>query len=170
MNLLIFPWSITVVFISILFLLIIREVGIALHAPSSHPERKMALFNSFILLLFFIASLYGVRILMLHDAQFATLFLRYPNSRYAPEREFFSKTGDWVYTTKDDIDTVVNFYHRESKNKGFQTTLDNTSGNPRFLLAKEGNNIFLTIVKEKNSTILYFSQKGEITSSPVASQ
>lgn len=153
-------------FICILALLIIRELFIIVQTPALHPERKMAIFNSMILALFLVSSLCGVRILMLHDAQFTKLFFQYPNSRYAPEREILSKTSDWIYTTKDGADTVVSFYSRESKKQGFQTTLDTSGTNRLFLFEKNNRKMFLTVISENDNTVLYFSQTGEVKTAP----
>lgn len=162
MTFFVFPWSILSVFAAIVLLLIVRECIIIIRTPAFHPERKMAIFNFAVLLLFFAASTYGIRLLVARDAQFAELFYRYPNSRYAPEREFFTQTGDWVYLTKDPVESVVDFYRNTSSPNGFRVTFDANHADKLFLFEKNGRKIFLTIVKEDKSTVLYFSQTGEI--------
>lgn len=163
MSLLALPWSIMFLPIVILFILFLRELLIAVRIPSLHPEWKMAVFNGILLFFFIIAGLIGIEILRERDRQFTELFPRYPNSRYAPERELFREDSAHVYVTLDEPATVVSFYNNRAKTGEYRVTLDdrvNQSG--RLLLESSGTKLFLTAIEEQGVTVLYFSPQGEM--------
>lgn len=147
----------------ILLLLSMRELLIAIRIPRGHLERNMAVFNCIILLLFFLAGVYGVRLFVMRDAAFAAVFPRYPNARYAPEREIFREGGERIYVTGNSPAEVVRYYDTQATSSGYHVTLDdNAEVTGRLIVERGEKRMFLTVQKEGNTTVLYFSGEGEM--------
>jgi len=162
MNVLILPWSLLCVLIVILLLLCVREVLIVARLSAGHPERNAAIFNAIVLLLFLLSGVYGTRMLFNHDAYFASAFTRYPNARYAPERELLDNSNAWVYVTKDAPSLVLLYYREHATASGYTVTSDDASSSNRLLLRHGTEQLFLTALTEQGETILYFSTQGEL--------
>jgi hypothetical protein len=158
------PWSALLIPLAVLLMLFLREVLLFIRIPRFHPERRMAAFNTIVLLGLFIAGVFGMRTLMLRDSTFVDLFPRYPHARYAPERELFSDGSTHIYVTADDPVAVIGFYTNTARGYGYQVTLDDhakESGRAMFVRGKTV--LFLTVMKEGNVTVLYVSENGSVT-------
>lgn len=161
MNQLELPWSVMLLPLVVLVILFLREILIAVRMPRFHPEHKMAIFNSIVLFGFFVAGVYGMRLLVLRDAAFSVHVPRYPNSRYAPERELLCGIGDRIYITNDAPSQVVQFYAAASSSSVFSVTLDDAAyTNGKLMLNIGSSTVFLTAVKEDGVTVLYYSASG----------
>lgn len=131
------------------------------------PERGMAIFNLSVLFVAIAAILLGVRFLQAHEQVLEGEIPVYARARYAPEREViregvFSKT--WIYVSPDTADTIVKNYQTLMQAGTIAVVIDaSIAASPKLLLeSKNNNNIFLTIEKEENRSVLYYSEEGEV--------
>lgn len=170
MNMLELPWSVMLLPLIILAVLLLREILLFFRTPSYHPERKISLFNSALLLSFLLAGAYGIHFLQLRDAQFRRALPAYPGARYAPERELFNQQRDRIYVTNDDVSSVVSFYGEGAERGGYRATLDNSSEiNGRLMIEKGSTTIFVTMTKEKSVTIIHYSESGKVEKTQIPS-
>lgn len=171
MNMLVLPWVVMLLPLFILAILLLREVLLFFRISPNHPERKISLFNSAILLLFLLTGIYGMHFLKLRDEQFREEFPLYPSARYAPEREFFNERSDRVYVTNDDVDTIVSFYTEAAEHMGYLITLDNSSEKSGRLMIEKGSLVvFVTVTKERNVTVIHYSKSGRVEKKEIPSR
>lgn len=162
MNPLILPWSLMCVGALLLFVIFLREVLVVMRTPVHHPERAFIIFNCCVLLVFFVFSLYGVNYFFKRDQEFSYQFPRYPTARYAPERELLQKGSDWIYVTADTPEQVIAYYRNVASENGYTTTGEDFATSTHLMLMRGARTLFLTAQKEQHSTVLYFSEHGEV--------
>lgn len=171
MNMMELPWVVMLLPLLVLAVLLLREVLLFFRISPHHPERKISIFNSIFLLLFLLSGIYGMHFLKLRDAQFRDAFPLYPSARYAPERELFDERSDRIYVTHDDVGAVTNFYTEATERMGYRVTLDNSAAlSGRLMLEKEGVTMFVTMTKERDVTVIYFSESGKVEKTEIPSR
>lgn len=155
---------------ALLFLLVVvaaRETFLSRSFLRGDPERGMAVFNVCVLLLAFIAVVWGARFLRAHEQVIEARIPIYTHARYAPEREIF-REGDfnntWIYVSSDSADAIVDHYNSLARAGNIKIIIDTSkSGSPKLLFELDNKkNIFLTIEKEENRSVLYYSEEGEV--------
>lgn len=157
------PWIVMLLPLVILAILLLRELLLFVRIPPHHPEKKISLFNSGILLLFLLAGIYGINFLELRDTQFREVFPVYQSARYAPERELFNEQSDRIYVTNDDVGAVMNFYTEAAERMGYRLTIDNSSVlSGRLMIEQGGVTMFVTMTKESGVTVIHYSESGKV--------
>lgn len=162
MSLLELPWIVLVLIPFVFMLLALREVLILLSFPPHHPERKIAVFNAVILVTFCVGGVYGLRILRAQVEHLSALVEIYPSARFAPERELLSKKNEWVFVTKDQLSQIEQFYQRSASSTGAFLERDTRGGTERLLLHKGEKNMFITLQRVNDITLIFFSEEGEV--------
>lgn len=163
MNPFALPWLAFTLLALLLACLFLREVLIGARVPINHPERKMAYFNALMLAILLVGVCYGARLLSLHEAEFAAMYPRYPNARFAPERQFFGES-DWTYVTHDAPESVIDYYVGRAASEGFRVIIPSDGQKDHILLSSPQQDLFLTARKEGGLTVLYFTASGTISS------
>lgn len=161
------PWLPVSVFIFLLCIVALRELFLSRSFLPGDPERGMALFNLCVLFTAISGVLYGVHFLRAHELVLEAEIPVYAHARYAPEREVFrdgvfSKT--WIYVSLDSADTIVLDYKALSQGGATKIIIDTSrAGSPKLMFQSANKkNIFLTIEKEDNVSVLYYSEEGEV--------
>ncbi len=158
-----YPWILCGAAIFFISMLLLRELVIAWHLPSGHPERGISCFNACILFATVLAGLFGTHFLYMHTRALARIVPMYPLVRYAPEREVFSSGAfgkTWIFVAADAPSAIVDFYQTHASPDTYTLVRDESAVTPRLLFTKEGGNLFLTIVPEGNKSVLYYSRDG----------
>jgi hypothetical protein len=167
MNALATPWVAFTVLALLLVSLFLREILIARRMPEVHPERRMAYFNACVLALLLVAVLYGERVLVVHDAELTASFPRYPTARFAPERQLLGE-GDWVYVTSDAPANVVDFYVHDAGKSDYRVIAPSGTSSEHVFLSSPQRELFLTVRREGDLTVLYFTASGTLSSYEVS--
>lgn len=162
MSMLQIPWII-LMFVPIIFaLLALREFAILLSFPPLYPERKITVFNALVLCAFCVAGIFGLYALRAHVAHLRTLVEIYPTARFAPERELLSAHDEWVFVTKDSPNEIEQFYRKSASSTGVRFERDTHASIERLLLQKGEQKIFITLERENQQTLIFFSEEGEM--------
>lgn len=119
-------------------------------------------FNVSILSAVVLVAIYFTYTLELHRKHLELLITSYPSARYAPERESFPKTENWVYVSRDSVDAIIAFYEQESVRASFALVVNKGSTTSRLLFSRNEKQLFLTIENEGNVRILYYSKDGSV--------
>lgn len=161
------PWLPVSVLIILLGIVALRELFLSRSFLPGDPERGMALFNLCVLFVSVTGMLYGVHFLYAHEQALEAEIPIYAHARYAPEREVFrdgvfSKT--WIYVSLDSADSIVKHYNALSQSGTEKIIIDTSKEGSSKLMFQSVNkkNIFLTIEKEDNISVLYYSEEGEV--------
>ena len=164
---LLLPWLPISALLLLLVVVAIREMVLSRSFLRGDPERGMAVFNICVLLVAIIAVSFGVRFLHAHEQVIEARIPIYTHARYAPERELF-RDGDfsntWIYVSDDEADAIVDYYNSLAQAGTIKIIIDSSKKRSPKLLLELGNkkNIFLTIEKEENRSVLYYSEEGEV--------
>ncbi len=161
MNLLQLPWVAVLVAILALVALVLREVAVLFDTPRWHPDRKLSWFNMIVLLALIAVVAFGARWRYEHVTRLAALVPLFPEARYAPERELFRGTADWIFVTKASEREIVAFYEKGAERGGYEALHDSTDQRKLFLRTISGG-VFLTVRSEGEVTVLYYGTEGEI--------
>ncbi len=160
------PWLPVSALIFLLCILAIRETFLSRSFIKGDPERGMAVFNLCVLIASIMGILYGVHFLYIHERKLERQIPTYAPARYAPEREVFrdgvfSKT--WIYVSGDTPETIVLYYAALTQVGDLSIIVDTSVvGSPKLLfVSAKKKNIFLTIEKEDNKSVLYYGEEGE---------
>lgn len=161
------PWLPVSALICLLCVVFIREVFLSRSFAHGDPERGMAVFNLCVLFVAIAAMLIGVRFLSAHEQVLKRQIPVYAHARYAPEREVFREgvfNKTWIYISPDQPNAIVKNYQELMQSGAITVIIDaSKSGSPKLLLeSKNRQNIFLTIEKENNRSVLYYSVEGEV--------
>lgn len=166
------PWLPVTVLLALLLLLFVREFVLARNYMPGDPERGMSLFNLWVIFFTIVCVVFGTRHLFVHERTFEHMLPPYPHARYAPEREVFhggAFDSQWIYVSSDELDAIINFYRSTSdKNKIKMITDISATSSPKIMFTDGKKNIFLTIEREKNTSVLFYSEEGEARSVPVS--
>ncbi len=161
------PWLPVTALICLLTLVGVRELFLSRSFLPGDPERGMEIFNICMLFIAIVGMLYGVGFLRAHQRAIEAEISVYAHARYAPEREIFrdgvfSKT--WIYISFDSADNIVEHYKALSQQSGVSIIIDtSTQGSPKLMFQSVNKkNIFLTIEKEDDKSVLYYSEAGEV--------
>ena len=163
------PWLPGTVLIFLLCIIAMRELFLAISFLPGNPERGMAFFNVCVLVIAVTGILFGVRFLYAHEHVLEARIPVYAHARYAPEREVFREglfSATWVYVSKDTTDAIVEYYRTLSQGGRVMIIIDTSKPEtPKLMFQSAQNkNIFLTIEKEDNKSVLYYGEVGEVRS------
>lgn len=162
MNLFEFPWMVAWILIVFLLVLALREWTEGRMLPTISPERGIAFFHTGILLVGVVLICYGTFTLYRHANALGEFIALYPGARYAPEREAFTKKGEWVFVTNDSSDQVASSYRTLGEHLGYKVVFDHASSSDRLLFVRGGTQIFVTVEDEGSVRVLYYSEDGRV--------
>lgn len=157
-------WFYSALLIGVLLVLFVMECVRACRAEATDFDRGRRWFNASILFIIGIATLYGTYVLEMHRTHLQSLITLYPGARYAPERESLSGSEQWVYVTKDPTDAIVDFYQHDSVRPPYALIVDKGTTTSRLLFSREEGKLFLTIAREGDIYIMYYSAEGDSVS------
>ena len=153
-------WVFTGFFFLILVGISIRELLLLLRIPPRHPDRGIYWFNFLFLLVAAGAVLYTGYYIDQSRQTLEQMIAVPPSAHYAIERNRLLHDTTWVYVTETTEESVRNFY-RTSAEANHITFIEDGA---RMSFTLPSGNIFLTLARENNKTILYFSREGEMKS------
>lgn len=154
-------WFYIALLIAVLIVLFIAECVRAFRVDSTDFDRGRRKFNAGILLVIVLAMSYGAYALEMHRQHLLSLITPYPGARYAPERESLSERERWVYVTQDKADNIVDFYKYDATIAKYELVVDQQATTSRLLFSRNDNQLFLTITREGDKHVLYYSEKGD---------
>lgn len=146
-----------------LAMLALREVALASGLPRGHVDRGPHWFNAVTCLIIAAPVLYGSLLLQEHRSVLERIVPEYPSARYAPEREVLAEGKNWIYVTRDMSEAVVVYYRTYAKEGGYVLTENVGSSTSRLLFTWDHARLFLTIVDEGSTRVLYYSKEGEVS-------
>jgi hypothetical protein len=162
MNLFDLPWNIGLGLGVLLVLLALREFLHARRCPPTFPDRGVGFFHAVLLSVFALLVFVGMWRLWIRAQQLNAFIPIYPAARYAPEREAFADHTQWIFVSRDSGEDIHAYYRDVAGALGYRFVSDNGTTTERLLLTRGKDDLFITIVDERRTRVLYFSESGEV--------
>ncbi len=167
------PWVVVSFLLAFFFMLFVREFFVIRGFHKGDPERGLAWFNVCVLFVALALIVVGGHILYRHERLLEDNFHIYPSARYAPEREILTPNrlgNTWIYVTLEPREAIAEYYQTFAKANDYTFIRDESASSTRLLFTKQDQKLFLTIKREEEVSVLYYSRDGDITAvtSPVS--
>lgn len=160
MNYLLLYWLIVSGVALLIMGLMLHELLFALRAPKEHHNYGLYWFNAFFLACATVAVLWGGYYVDGGRREFESLFVPFPNARYAVEQNALIRNGVWVYETRESASAVLLFYREYVRTQNIDYFEDNEM---RMSFSLPSGSLFLTIKEEGGVSRIYFSREGSVS-------